>query len=153
VHLQFAPANLHVPSPQCCKPAAAPLSSIHLSFPSLPHLSPDRLRRWKVLEPSEMRRSRRQRNGGGGGSGQRGGRVAVAFAVLLGCVMALVGGAAAQGPRLPSDYKTLSGTVTHPSPSIPALQLSRRVSSSTPLLPFVRLFLYDGGGACFPRGL
>ena len=100
-----------------------------------------------------MRRSRRQRNGGGGGSGQRGVRVAVAFAVLLGCVMALVGGAAAQAPRLPTDYETLSGMVTHP--SIPALQLSRRVSSSTstPLLPFVRLFLYDGGGACFPRGL
>lgn len=36
---------------------------------------------------------------------------AAAFAaLLLGCVvMALVGGAAAQGPRLPSDYKTLSG--------------------------------------------
>ncbi|XP_066395286.1 glycerophosphodiester phosphodiesterase GDPDL4-like isoform X2 [Miscanthus floridulus] len=57
-----------------------------------------------------MRRSRRQRNGGGGGgSGQRGVRVAVAFAVLLGCVMALVGGAAAQAPRLPTDYETLSG--------------------------------------------
>ncbi|KAG0545809.1 hypothetical protein BDA96_02G394100 [Sorghum bicolor] len=56
-----------------------------------------------------MRRSRRQRNGRGGGSGQRGVRVAFAFAVLLGCVMPLVGGAAAQGPRLPSDYKTLSG--------------------------------------------
>jgi hypothetical protein len=111
------------------RPSAAslqlPLSLPYISFPSPPLLSPDRLRRWKVLEPSEMRRSRRQRNGGGGGggSGQRGGRVAVAFAVLLGCVMALVGGAAAQGPRLPSDYKTLSGTVTHP--SIPALQLSR----------------------------
>jgi hypothetical protein len=32
-------------------------------------------------------------------------------ALLLGCavVMALVDSAAAQGPRLPSDYKTLSG--------------------------------------------
>jgi len=42
---------------------------------------------------------------------------AAAFAaLLLGCVvMALVGGAAAQGPRLPSDYKTLSGNAPQPS--------------------------------------
>jgi len=42
---------------------------------------------------------------------------AAAFAaLLLGCVvMALVGDAAAQGPRLPSDYKTLSGKAPQPS--------------------------------------
>ncbi|XP_066380350.1 glycerophosphodiester phosphodiesterase GDPDL4-like [Miscanthus floridulus] len=57
-----------------------------------------------------MGRSRRhegaERGGGAGGVA-----AAAAFAaLLLGCVvMALVGGAAAQGPRLPSDYKTLSG--------------------------------------------
>ncbi|KAG0524613.1 hypothetical protein BDA96_07G226600 [Sorghum bicolor] len=50
-----------------------------------------------------MRRSRCHEGGGAA--------AAAAFsALLLGCVvMALVGGAAAQGPRLPSDYKTLSG--------------------------------------------
>jgi hypothetical protein len=49
---------------------------------------------------------------------------AAAFAaLLLGCVvMALVGGAAAQGPRLPSDYKTLSGN--NP-PFLPSFLLCR----------------------------
>ncbi|ONM02816.1 glycerophosphodiester phosphodiesterase GDPDL3 isoform X1 [Zea mays] len=60
-----------------------------------------------------MGRSRRHEGGGGGerrGAGAGGVAAAAFAALLLGCVvMALVGGAAAQGPRLPSDYKTLSG--------------------------------------------
>ncbi|KAJ1269064.1 hypothetical protein BS78_07G181800 [Paspalum vaginatum] len=55
-----------------------------------------------------MRRRSRGRGGGGGGGGAGGGEVAAAFAAVLCCVMALVGGAAAQGPRLPV-YKTLNG--------------------------------------------
>ncbi|CAL4999668.1 unnamed protein product [Urochloa decumbens] len=51
-----------------------------------------------------MRRGRGHEGGGRGG-------VAASLAALLccGCVMALAGAAAAQGPRLPSAYKTLSG--------------------------------------------
>ncbi|XP_066353480.1 glycerophosphodiester phosphodiesterase GDPDL4-like isoform X2 [Miscanthus floridulus] len=56
---------------------------------------------------------RSRRHGGGEQRGAGGGGVAAAAAfaaLLLGCVvMALVGGAAAQDPGLPSDYKTLSG--------------------------------------------
>jgi hypothetical protein len=69
------------------------------------------VRRGKVLEASEMGRSRRHGGGRERGGGAGGVAPAAAFAApLLGCVvMALVCGAAAQGPRLPSDYKTLSG--------------------------------------------
>ncbi|PWZ14245.1 Glycerophosphodiester phosphodiesterase GDPDL4 [Zea mays] len=58
-----------------------------------------------------MRSNRRRLGGRGGGWGGQDGGVSVSasFAALLGCVVALVGGAAGQGPRLPSDYKTLSG--------------------------------------------
>uniref|UniRef100_A0A0A9DF33 Uncharacterized protein n=1 Tax=Arundo donax TaxID=35708 RepID=A0A0A9DF33_ARUDO len=55
-----------------------------------------------------MRRSRGHGGGGGGGAGG-GGVVAASLAALLCCLMALAGTAAAQKPRLPSAYKTLSG--------------------------------------------
>jgi hypothetical protein len=89
-------------------------------------------RSWK-LEHCEMRSNRRRLGGRGGGWGGQGGGVSVAasFAALLGCVVALVGGAAGQGPRPPSDYKTLSGMVMHP--SLPAFPM-RVESSFTPLL-------------------
>lgn len=80
-----------------------------------------------------MRSNRRRLGGRGGGWGGQGGGVSVAasFAALLGCVVALVVGAAGQGPRPPSDYKTLSGMVMHP--SLPAFPM-RVESSFTPLL-------------------
>jgi hypothetical protein len=52
-----------------------------------------------------------RRHVGGERAGAGAGGVSFFAALLLGCavVMALVDSAAAQGPRLPSDYKTLSG--------------------------------------------
>ena len=88
------------------------------------------VRRGKVLEASEMGRSRRHGGGEQRGAGGGGVAAAAAFAaLLLGCVvMALVGGAAAQDPGLPSDYKTLSGNAPHPS-LLSSLQLPPRVPS------------------------
>jgi len=133
-------------SRQCCCTTAAsqqqpsPLNPRRFSIlPQVP------VRRGKVLEASEMRRSRCHEGGGAA--------AAAAFsALLLGCVlMALVGGAAAQGPRLPSDYKTLSGNA-------PAFLPSLSTASSTcavlyALLCFRPVRLFEGVGSCWQTQL
>ena len=72
----------------------------------------------------------------------------LAAALLCGCVMlALAGAGAAQGSRLPSTYKTLSGKA-RPCPSATLWTCVRR------LLCFssCSLFIREAPGACF-RGL
>jgi len=86
---------------------------------------------------------------GGGGVGVGGG-VAASLAALLccGCVMlALAGAAAAQGPRLPSAYKTLSGKA-RPCPSATLWTRVRRLLCFSSCFLFIR----EVPGACF-RGL
>jgi hypothetical protein len=87
--------------------------------------------------------------GGGYGGGGGGGGVAASLAALLccGCVTLALAAAAAQGPRLPSAYKTLSGKA-RPFPSATLWSLDACPLSA--LLRFV--LLVHTGGACF-RGL
>ena len=79
----------------------------------------------------EMRRCRGRHDGGGVAA-------SLAAALLCGCVMlALAGAVAAQGPRLPSAYKTLSGKA-RPCPSATLWTRVRRLLCFSSCSLFIR---------------